>query len=164
MEFACRAGTKTRCGCGDNDEEIVKHANVADVKFREVTGNTWGIKGNDGYAFTSPVGLFQKNAFGLLDMPALHAMVFGHLCSLPAQRGHRSGRAGGKGQRVPRAPWRLLAQRPEIRSIGEPLQRRADDAGVTVGFQLAASVGKSTTSCWRTEKTRHVAIQVLVWW
>ena len=28
----------------------------------------WGVKGNDGHAFTSPVGLFRKNAFGLQDM------------------------------------------------------------------------------------------------
>jgi len=31
-EFACRAGTKTRYSFGDNDEEILKYANVADAE------------------------------------------------------------------------------------------------------------------------------------
>jgi formylglycine-generating enzyme len=67
-EYACRAGSRTRFSFGDDGQEIAKHANVADAKFREVTTMNWGIKNSDGYAFTSPVGLYQKNAFGLQDM------------------------------------------------------------------------------------------------
>jgi formylglycine-generating enzyme len=67
-EFACRAGSRTRFSFGDDGREIAKYGNVADAKFREVTTKPWGIKDSDGYAFTSPVGLYQKNALGLYDM------------------------------------------------------------------------------------------------
>jgi sulfatase modifying factor 1 len=67
-EFACRAGSKTRFSFGNDGEEIASYANVADAKFREVTGMTWGIKKSDGYAFAAPVGRFQANAFGIQDM------------------------------------------------------------------------------------------------
>jgi formylglycine-generating enzyme required for sulfatase activity len=67
-EFACRAGSRTRFSFGDDREEMAKHGNVADATFRKITGKTWGIKNSDGHAFTAPVGLYQKNAFGLQDM------------------------------------------------------------------------------------------------
>ena len=43
-EFACRARTKTQFSFGDDEEAIAKYANVADTRFREVTGMKWGIK------------------------------------------------------------------------------------------------------------------------
>jgi formylglycine-generating enzyme required for sulfatase activity len=67
-EYACRAGTTTRFGFGDEEEDLWKYANVADKEFRAVTGKDWGIKGSDGYAFTAPVGKFRPNAWGLHDM------------------------------------------------------------------------------------------------
>ncbi len=67
-EYACRAGSRTRFSFGDDEEDLAKHGNVADAKFREVTKKTYGIKNSDGYAFTAPVGQYQKNAYGLMDM------------------------------------------------------------------------------------------------
>jgi formylglycine-generating enzyme required for sulfatase activity len=67
-EYACRAGTKTRFSFGDDEEDLLKYANVADKEFRTATGNDWGIKGSDGYAFTAPVGRFKPHAWGLHDM------------------------------------------------------------------------------------------------
>ena len=68
-EYACRARTTGRFG-DSNDEEAVKRiANIADASLRKrlptaQTAASW----NDGYPFTSPVGQFRPNAFGLYDM------------------------------------------------------------------------------------------------
>jgi len=140
-EFACRAGTKTRYSFGDNDEGIVKYANVADVKFREVTGNTWGIKGNDGHAFTSPVGLFQENAFGLKDMHGNSKQWCSDVfADYPkgAVIDPEGPAAEGNTFRVLRGGcWRNepIYGRSASRKKGEQ-----NDAGMEVGFRLAASV------------------------
>jgi formylglycine-generating enzyme required for sulfatase activity len=67
-ERACRGGTSTRYHFGDDEEDLARYANVADASFRKATTLTWGIKADDGHAFTAPVASFTKNQYGLHDM------------------------------------------------------------------------------------------------
>jgi formylglycine-generating enzyme required for sulfatase activity len=71
-EYACRAGTETRLFTGDGQGSLEGFANVADLSLKNR-----GIKGmedwlyfpfDDHYAFTSPVGRFKPNPWGLFDM------------------------------------------------------------------------------------------------
>jgi formylglycine-generating enzyme required for sulfatase activity/WD40 repeat protein len=66
-EYACRAGTRTRNSTGDDPESLEGYANVADASAKQKFGGETG-RFEDGFAFTSPVGTFKPNPWGLYDM------------------------------------------------------------------------------------------------
>ncbi len=67
-EYACRAGTTTRYFTGDKAEGLDGSANVADRTFKKKFPKLEIADIDDGYDFTSPVGKFRPNPFGLCDM------------------------------------------------------------------------------------------------
>jgi len=67
-EYACRAGTLTRLYNGNDIQFVTQIGNVADAAARVVFPK-WedGVTTSDGYVYTSPVGHFRPNNFGLYD-------------------------------------------------------------------------------------------------
>jgi formylglycine-generating enzyme required for sulfatase activity len=74
-EYAARArtdpGAYSRYSFGDDESDLCRYGNGADqmAKSTVAGASNWTIAPcNDGHAYTSPVGSFAANAFGLYDM------------------------------------------------------------------------------------------------
>lgn len=68
-EWACRGGTFDRWNCGDKEKDLKASANIADasLKAKWAVAN-WAMDWDDNSPFTSAVGKYKANQFGLHDM------------------------------------------------------------------------------------------------
>ncbi|MCE3608013.1 formylglycine-generating enzyme family protein [Massilia sp. P8910] len=73
-EYAARAGSKTDYPFGDDASQVCRHANIRDISGSKAIAAIIGRAGkkpaicDDGAEFTSVVGMYEPNAFGLYDM------------------------------------------------------------------------------------------------
>jgi formylglycine-generating enzyme len=69
-EYACRAGTRSRYSSGEEPRSLLRAANVFDANSARYwpRWQSMALDGDDGYAFTAPVGSFAPNPWGLYDM------------------------------------------------------------------------------------------------
>lgn len=67
-EYACRAGATTAFPWGDNPDDGKGHANGDDATAKNIFTIFPAFNWSDGFIYTSPVGMFRPNAWGLFDM------------------------------------------------------------------------------------------------
>ena len=67
-EYCCRAGTQTAYPWGNNPHDGKGWANCADLTLNDKSPDRFTFNWRDGFVYTSPVGSFRANGFGLYDM------------------------------------------------------------------------------------------------
>ncbi len=68
FEYASRAGSSSPWYWGTNPEEACEYANIGDSAFADRFPSRASFPCTDGYVFTTKVGRFKPNNFGLHDM------------------------------------------------------------------------------------------------
>jgi formylglycine-generating enzyme required for sulfatase activity len=149
-EYAARGRTSPgdypRFWFGDDENELCRYGNGADQKAWDSIKGLEGVTAapcNDGYAYTSPAGHYEPNAFGLYDM-------FGNAKQWTADCWHENYKGApddssawttgscSVGRVVRGGSWRngLDALRPTQRGWGSSPNQRYDQIGLRVGRTL----------------------------
>jgi len=140
-EFAARGGTTTRFYWGDDESRICQYENDADQSLQQQLDRSRPLPCSDGYAFTSPVGSYQPNPFGLYDMLG---DVFQWVADCwqpsyeqgPADAAITSAAAGDACERVARGGnWLADGIRASFRLHDESGRR-----GTIIGFRVARAL------------------------
>lgn len=139
-EYAARAGTKGRNYWGDKPADACKYANVGDLSLKRQFSNAMVHECDDGYVFTSPVGKFQPNGYGLYDMMGnvwqWVADWYGPRYYSQSPRNNPAGPSNGQYRVLRGGSWNYGSQsvRASYRGRNERKIRNSD-----IGFRVAVS-------------------------
>ena len=126
-EYACRAGTKTAYPWGDNPDDGKGWTNCADQSLKKKLPNAPAdsfFSWDDGFAFTSPVGSFKANAFGLYDMTGNAWQWCGDSYG-DYKKGPATDPMGANADYIQVLRGGSWGQRPGELPIGQPRQKRS---------------------------------------
>jgi formylglycine-generating enzyme required for sulfatase activity len=141
-EFAARAGTTTKYYFGDDIKDYCRYGNGPDKSFdKRYFAYFPAIPCDDGFMYTSPVGSFPPNPFGLFDMHG-NAWTWledcGHKDYEGAPRDGSAWLSGDCSTRMIRGgSWAFIPVYLDIDSrVPDPVESRFDNLGLRVARTL----------------------------
>jgi formylglycine-generating enzyme required for sulfatase activity len=155
-EYAARAGTSTRYPSGDAPEGLCAYANMKDRRFKDAAKRDFGLDMlvtdcDDGAEYTTVVGMYPANGFGLHDM-------MGNVAEWVADCQHPD----YQGAPTDGSPWRLgcegegdyfitrgggySASRQVLRSAARGHGGRTNASSLGEGFRIAEDISACTAA------------------
>lgn len=166
-EYAARAGTKTANPWGNDPDGGKGWANCVDQAARKTFAKGDFFSWDDGYTFTSPVGKFKANAFGLYDMIGNVWEWCGDwydrdYYSADANTADPQGPASGTDRALRGACWAFKGGRSALRFRANP-DHRDSCYGFRIVVELSAADGPSTVRPAATVPTSSTQEQIKTW-
>lgn len=156
-EYAARAGTTTKYPSGDAPERLCEYANMKDRRFKAAAQRDYGLDMlvtdcDDGAEYTTTVGMYSPNAFGLHDVMGNVAEWVAD-CQHPDYKG-----APGDGSAWTRdcevegdyfitRGGTYSSSRQVLRSAARGHGGRTNASSLGEGFRIAEDIGACTGKC-----------------
>lgn len=156
-EYAARAGTTTSYPSGDDPETLCTYANMKDRRFKAAAKRDHGLDMlvtdcDDGAEYTTVVGMYPANAFGLYDMIGNVAEWVAD-CQHPDYRGAPANGAAWRDDCDPNGDFFMTrggsysSSRLVLRSAARGHGGRTNASSFGEGFRLAEDIGACNGSC-----------------
>lgn len=161
-EYAARAGTTTSYPSGDDADGLCRAANMKDRRFKSALKRDFGLDMlatdcDDGAAYTTVVGMYPANGFGLYDMIGNVAEWVAD-CQHPDYRGAPADGSAWtydcekEGDYFITRGGSYSAPRSVLRSAARGHGGRTNASGLGEGFRVAEDIGNCTSpACMRSD-------------
>jgi formylglycine-generating enzyme required for sulfatase activity len=135
-EYAARAGATESRYWGDDADEACDYANAADQAARRKYSGWKVVDCDDGYAYTSPVGKFKPNKFGVYDVLGNVKQITAGCITDSISDIPTDGSAGGACSEYPLrgSSWESL---PSVMRLADRQVQQSNEAGFHIGFRVA---------------------------
>jgi len=136
-EYAARAGATGSRTWGEDADEACAYANAADLSAKKKYSGWKVVDCDDGYSYTSPVGKFKPNQFGLYDtLGNAKQMVAGCITDLISEL-PTDGSVGDEAcdaHPLRGSSWESI---PPVMRLADRQVVSSNEAGIHMGFRVA---------------------------